>query len=124
MIHKALKISAVMSVPLPAIADGPSVTEIITFHAQPGASADAVTAALGPIEAKIGQYGTLVARSVAQGPAGQWTIVNYWTERDAMNRVNDLALPWQGFGVLSAVANLETLQMQQIDVSKTIGLRD
>ncbi|MEM0900871.1 MAG: hypothetical protein AAGI92_13075 [Pseudomonadota bacterium] len=121
---KALMIGALMSLPFPALADGPSVMEIITFDAQPGASADAVTAALGPIEAKMGQYGTLIARSVAEGPAGQWTMVNYWTDRDAMNRINEEALTWPEFGALPGVANLETLQMQQIDVSTTIGLGD
>ena len=119
---KALSLAVLMTAPGVAIAESPSVMEIITFDAQPGASAEAVTAALGPIEAKMGQYGTLIARSVSEGPDGQWTMVNYWTDRDAMNRVNQEALTWPEFGALPGVANLETLQMQQLDVDTTVGL--
>ena len=119
---KALSLAMLLAAPSVAFADGPSVMEIITFDAQPGATADAVTAALGPIEAKMGQYGTLIARSVAEGPEGQWTMVNYWSDRDAMNRINEEALTWPEFGALPGVANLETLQMQQLDVDMTVGL--
>ena len=107
---------------MPTSPQSPSVMEIITFDAQPGATAEAVTAALGPSEAKMGQYGTLIARSVAEGPEGQWTMVNYWTDSEAMNRINDEALTWPEFGALPGVANLETLQMQQLDVDTTVGL--
>lgn len=124
---KTLALAALLPVaalaPSIAVAD-PTVMEIITFNAQPGATADAVTAALGPIETKMGQYGTLVARSVSEGQDGQWTMVNYWTDRDAMNRINEEALTWPEFGALPGVANLETLQMQQLDINTAIGLDD
>ena len=119
---KALSLAFLMTAPADALAESPSVMEIITFDAQPGATAEAVTAALGPIEAKMGQYGTLIARSVSEGPDGKWTMVNYWTDRDAMNRVNQEALTWPEFGALPGVANLESLQMQQLDVDTTVGL--
>ena len=121
---KALSIALMLAVPSAAFAGEPSVMEIITFDAKPGATAASVTAALGPIEAKMGQYGTLVARSVAEGPDGQWTMVNYWTDRAAMNRINEEALTWPEFGALPGVANLETLQMQQLDIDTTVGLGD
>jgi len=122
MTLKALGLVTLLTVPAVAVADQPTVMEIITFDAQPGATSEAVTAALGPIEAKMGQYGTLVARSVAEGPDGQWTMVNYWTDREAMNRINEEALTWPEFGALPGVANLETLQMQQLDIDILVGL--
>ena len=122
MTLKALILAGAMAMPTMSFAAEPTVMEIITFDAQPGATAEAVTGALGPIEAKMGQYGTLVARSVAEGPEGKWTMVNYWTDRDAMNRINEEALTWPEFGALPGVANLETLQMQQLDVGTAIGL--
>lgn len=108
--------------PALASADGASVMEIVTFQAQDGADASAVTRALAPIAAKMGQYETLVARSVAEGPDGTWTMVNYWTNRNAMNRINEEALTWPEFGALPGVANLETLQMQQLDIVTSTGL--
>ena len=41
-----------------------------------------------------------------------------------MNRINEEALTWPEFGALPGVANLETLQMQQLDVGTTLGLGD
>lgn len=108
--------------PLMAAAEPATVMEIVTFQAQDGADAAAVTAALDPIAAQMGQYGTLVARSVAEGPDGTWTMVNFWTDHDAMNRVNEEALTWPEFGALPSVANLETLQMQQLDIVSQIDL--
>ena len=119
---KALSLAVLVTAPFVALAEGPSVMEIIIFDAQPGATAEAITAALGPIETKMGQYGTLIARSVSEGPAGKWTMVNYWPARAAMHRVNQEALTWPEFGALPGVANLETLQMQQLDVDTTVGL--
>ncbi len=121
---KALSLALMLAAPSVAFAGEPAVMEIITFDAQPGATAESVKAALGPIEDKMGQYGTLVARSVAEGPDGQWTMVNYWTDRAAMNRINEEALTWPEFGALPGVANLETLQMQQLDIDTTVGLGD
>ena len=60
---KALSLAFLMTAPAVAVAESPSVMEIITFDAQPGATAEAVTAALGPIEAKMGQYGTQIGRA-------------------------------------------------------------
>lgn len=99
-----------------------TVMEIVTFEAQDGATAETITAVLQPIEEKMGQYGTLVARSVAEGPDGTWTMVNFWTDRDAMNRINEEALTWIEFGALPGVANLETIQMQQLDIEAATGL--
>lgn len=105
-----------------AQAQDASVMEIVTFQAQSGASSDAVTDALSPIAEKMQQYGTLVARSVAEGPDGTWTMVNFWTDRAAMNRINEEAITWPEFGALPGVANLETLQMQQLDIAASVGL--
>ena len=99
-----------------------TVMEIVTFQAQDGATPEAVTGALDPIAGKMGQYGTLVARSVAEGPDGTWTMVNFWTDREAMNRINEEALTWPEFGALPGVANLETLQMQQLDIASSVNL--
>lgn len=121
---KTLSALALVASLLPAVAsaDDATVMEIVTFQAQSGANATSVTAALAPIAAKMGQYDTLVARSVAEGPDGTWTMVNYWTDRDAMNRINEEALTWPEFGALPGVANLETLQMQQLDIATSVGL--
>ncbi len=121
---KTLSALALVASLLPAVAsaDDATVMEIVTFQAQAGADATSVTAALAPIAAKMGQYDTLVARSVAEGPEGTWTMVNYWTDRDAMNRINEEALTWPEFGALPGVANLETLQMQQLDIATSVGL--
>ena len=110
--------------PVLASADGATVMEIVTFQAQEGADAAAVTAALAPIAAQMGKYDTLVARAVSEGPDGTWTMVNYWTDRAAMNRINEEALTWPEFGALPGVANLETLQMQQLDIATSVGLGD
>ena len=109
-------------IPTIASAQEATVMEIVTFQAQDSVTAEAVTAALAPIEAKMNQYGTLVARSVAEGPEGTWTMVNFWTDRNAMNRINEEALTWPEFGALPGIANLETLQMQQLDIEGAIGL--
>lgn len=114
--------SLMVSAPMIANAQEPKVMEIVTFQAQPDVTDEAITTALEPIEEKMGQYGTLVGRSVAEGPDGTWTMVNFWTDRDAMNRINKEALTWPEFGALPAVANLETLQMQQLDIQAAIGL--
>ena len=121
---KTLSALAFVASLLPAVAsaDDATVMEIVTFQAQAGVDATSVTAALAPIAAKMGQYDTLVARSVAEGPDGTWTMVNYWTDRDAMNRINEEALTWPEFGALPGVANLETLQMQQLDIATSVGL--
>lgn len=116
-------ISAALTLtPATGFAAEATVLEIVTFEAQKGATAGAINSALAPIATKMGQYGTLVARSVAEGPKGKWTMVNYWTDRDAMNRVNEEALKWPEFGALPAVANLKTLQMQQLDISSSVNL--
>ena len=114
--------AALALTPALAAAQEATVMEIVTFDAQEGATAEAVTRALDPIEAKMGQYGTLVARSVAEGPDGSCTMVNFWTDRDAMNRINEEALTWPEFGALPGVANLETLQMRQLDIAASVGL--
>lgn len=121
-LRKLALASTLALVPALASAEQATVMEIVTFDAQDGATAEAVTGALAPIEAKMGQYGTLVARSVAEGPDGTWTMVNFWTDRDAMNRINEEALAWPEFGALPGVANLETLQMQQLDIAASTGL--
>ncbi|ABD55546.1 hypothetical protein [Jannaschia sp. CCS1] len=115
-------VAALALTPFAAFAQEATVMEIVTFQAQEGADAAAVTAALDPISAQMGQYGTLVARSVAEGPNGAWTMVNFWTDRDAMNRINEEALTWPEFGALPGVANLETLQMQQLDIATSVNL--
>ncbi|MEM9771290.1 MAG: hypothetical protein AAF889_06785 [Cyanobacteria bacterium P01_D01_bin.73] len=109
-------------VPVVASANEATVMEIVTFQAQDGVTDEAVTDALASIEAKMKKYGTLVARSVAEGPDGTWTMVNFWTDRNAMNRINEEALTWPEFGALPGVVNLETLQMQQLDIETTVGL--
>ncbi|GFE65711.1 hypothetical protein [Litoreibacter roseus] len=119
---KLLCAAALVLAPSFATAQDATVMEIVTFQAQESADAASVTAALDPIAAKMGQYDTLVARSVAEGPDGTWTMVNYWTDRDAMNRINEEALTWPEFGALPGVANLETLQMQQLDIASSVGL--
>lgn len=118
----AFALATAFALPTFASAESASVVEIVTFQAQTGVATDAVTAALDPIAAQMGKYDTLVARSVAEGPAGTWTMVNYWTDRDAMNRINEEALTWPEFAALPGVANLETLQMQQLDIASSIGL--
>lgn len=115
-------VAAVAFAPFAVAAQEATVMEIVTFEAQDGADAASVSAALDPIAAQMGQHGTLVARSVAEGPDGTWTMVNFWTDRDAMNRINEEALTWPEFGALPAVANLETLQMQQLDIVSQIDL--
>ncbi len=105
-----------------AHAQDATVMEIVTFEAQDGATTESVQAALAPIAIQMQQYGTLVARSVAEGPAGNWTMVNFWTDRDAMNRINEEALTWPEFAALPGVANLETLQMQQLDITASVNL--
>ena len=123
MTLRTLALGGLMTLaPIFAAAQEATVMEIVTFDAQDGATAEAVTGALAPIADKMGQYGTLVARSVAEGPDGTWTMVNFWTGRDAMNRINEEALTWPEFGALPGVANLETLQMQQLDISASVGL--
>ncbi|MEX3017623.1 hypothetical protein [Gymnodinialimonas hymeniacidonis] len=119
---RSLIASALFLAPAVAFADSATVVEIVTFQAQADADSAAVTAALDPIAEQMGQYGTLVARSVAEGPDGTWTMVNYWTDRDAMNRINEEALTWPEFAALPGVANLETLQMQQLDIQSSVGL--
>ncbi len=109
-------------IPAFALAQEATVMEIVTFQAQDGADAASETAALAPIAKKMGQYDTLVARAVSEGPDGTWTMVNYWTDRDAMNRINEETLTWPEFGALPGVANLETLQMQQLDIAASVGL--
>ena len=121
-LRKLALASTLALLPAFASAQDATVMEIVTFDAQDGATAEAVTGALAPIAAKMGQYGTLVARSVAEGPDGTWTMVNFWTDRDAMNRINEEALTWPEFGALPGVANLETLQMQQFDIAASVGL--
>lgn len=123
MNFKVLAIAGLMTIaPMIVNAQEATVMEIVTFQAQKNATDKAVTAALEPIAEKMGQYGTLVGRSVAEGPDGTWTMVNFWTDRDAMNRINEEALTWPEFGALPSVANLETLQMQQLDIQAAIGL--
>ncbi|MEM7711136.1 MAG: hypothetical protein AAF264_10395 [Pseudomonadota bacterium] len=118
MTFRKLALASVLALtPALAGAQEATVMEIVTFNAQEGATAEAVTGALAPIEERMGQYGTLVARSVAEGPDGTWTMVNFWTDRAAMNRINEEALTWPEFAALPGVANLETLQMQQMDIS-------
>ena len=119
---RAATFAALTALPGAVFADGATVMEIVTFQANDGASASDVTAALDPIAAQMGQYGTLVARSVAEGPDGTWTMVNFWTDRDAMNRINEEALTWPEFAALPGLANLETLQMQQLDISSSVNL--
>ncbi|MFQ6552666.1 hypothetical protein AAD018_010040 [Aestuariibius insulae] len=123
MTLRNLVLAAAMALtPALASAQEATVMEIVTFNAQDGADAAAVTEALAPIAERMGQYGTLVARSVAEGPDGTWTMVNFSTDRDAMNRINEEALTWPEFGALPGVANLETLQMQQLEISASVGL--
>ncbi len=119
---RSVAAAALLLTPSLALAQSAKVVEIVTFDAQSGADASAVTAALAPIAAQMGKYDTLVARSVAEGPSGTWTMVNYWTDRDAMNRINEEALTWPEFAALPGVANLETLQMQQLDIASSVGL--
>ena len=121
-LRKLVLATTLALIPAFAVAEEATVMEIVTFSAQETATPDAVTAALAPIAVKMGQYGTLVARSVAEGPDGTWTMVNFWTDRDAMNRINEEALTWPEFGALPGVANLETLQMQQLDIAASVGL--
>ncbi|PTX55473.1 hypothetical protein C8N43_0112 [Litoreibacter ponti] len=120
--RRTLAMAVLALTPALAFAESATVVEIVTFKAQAGADASAVTAALDPIAAQMSKYDTLVARSVAEGPAGTWTMVNYWTDRDAMNRINEEALTWPEFAALPGVANLETLQMQQLDIASSVGL--
>lgn len=123
MKFKMLAIAGLMAfAPMIVNAQEATVMEIVTFQAQDNATDEAVTAALEPIAEKMGQYGTLVGRSVAEGPDGTWTMVNFWTDRDAMNRINEEALTWPEFSAMPSVANLETLQMQQLDIEAAIGL--
>lgn len=123
MTLRQLALSAFLALsPFASIADTATVVEIVSFEAQDGATPEAITDALAPIAEKMTQYGTLVARSVAEGPNGSWTMINYWTDREAMNRINEEALTWPEFAALPTVANLETLQMRQLDIAASIGL--
>ncbi len=96
----------------------PQTVEIVRFKQVEGADPENVRKFFEAITKKMNQNGTLLYRTVAQGPDGTWLCVNYWSSREAMETLNAQAKDWTDeFAAMAELAQMSSFELTSYDLN-------
>jgi len=94
--------------------------ETVRFRTNPEADVEVFAAYLNDLATCMGRYGTLLHRTVAFDPDGNWLLTNYWTNRSAMDRINaefETDPPENDPGYFQMFVDFSTVSLSAFDIA-------